>query len=157
IRESAMRAAKIVRELQTFVRPQPRAFAPVSLVEVASHVLGLREEGLRVKGLEVERDLRHGVSAVVGDGDQLEQVIMNLLLNAEQALTDVAAPRIAVSVTERDGWVRLAVADNGPGIPPDVLPRIFDPFFSTKPVGKGTGLGLSICHAIVESHRGRLT
>jgi CheY-like chemotaxis protein len=156
IRESAMRAAKIVRELQTFVRPQPPAFAPVSLVEIACHVLGLREEGLRVSGIEVQRDLGFGVRDVLGDGGQLEQVILNLVLNAEQALTGEPAPRIAVSVTEHGGWARVAVADNGPGIAPDVLPRIFEPFFSTKPVGKGIGLGLSICDAIVQSHGGRL-
>ena len=92
-----------------------------------------------------------------GDASQLEQVLLNLVLNAEQALAGCPDGRIAVRLHAHEGRVRVAVADTGPGIPADALPRIFEPFFSTKPVGQGTGLGLSICYSIVQSHGGRLT
>jgi CheY-like chemotaxis protein len=94
---------------------------------------------------------------VRGDASQLEQVLLNLVLNAEQALAGSPEGRIAVRLHAYEGRVRVAVADTGPGIPADVLPRIFEPFFSTKAVGQGTGLGLSICYSIVQSHGGRLT
>lgn len=157
ILDGAARAAKIVQGLQTFGRPRPREIAGVDLRDVVTRVLALREDGLRVKGIALSRDAPETVPAVRGDAAQLEQVVLNLVLNAEQALAGSPAPQIAVRVTSVEGWVRVTVADNGPGIARDVLPRIFEPFFSTKPVGQGTGLGLSICYSIVQSHHGRLT
>ncbi len=98
---------------------------------------------------------------------QLQQVFLNLLLNAEQAILGSGVgdhrvgDRIHISTRARDEdgeqWVVIRVADNGPGIPPDVLPRIFEPFFTTKNVGEGTGLGLSVSYGIVQQHGGRLT
>jgi CheY-like chemotaxis protein len=97
------------------------------------------------------------VPAVRGDAQQLEQVVLNLLLNAEQALAKGSDdPRITIGLSAAGGIVRLVVADTGPGISPENLPRIFEPFFTTKPIGQGTGLGLSICYRIVEAHAGRI-
>ncbi len=157
IRASAMQAARIVRELQLFVRPRPREIATVDVAEVVGRVLALREDALRVNGITLECDVSPDLPGVRGDASQLEQVVMNLVLNAEQALAACREGRITVALRAAHGRVRLTVADTGPGIPPDVLPRIFEPFFSTKAVGQGTGLGLSICYSIVESHGGRLT
>ena len=157
ILDSAGRAAKIVRNLQTFGHQRPPELAWVDLRDVITRVLALREDGLRVKGIALTRELPAGVPAVHGDAAQLEQVILNLVLNAEQALQGrPAAPEIAVRLSAAGRSVRVTVSDTGPGIPPDVLPRVFDPFFTTKPVGQGTGLGLSICYSIVGSHHGRL-
>jgi signal transduction histidine kinase/ActR/RegA family two-component response regulator len=157
IRTSARQAAKIVRELQTFVRPCPREVSPVDLRDVIARVLVLREDALRVSGIALVREIAASVALVRGDASQLEHVLLNLVLNAEQALAGCPEGRIAVRLHAYEGRVRVAVADTGPGIPADVLPRIFEPFFSTKAVGQGTGLGLSISYSIVQSHGGRLT
>jgi two-component system NtrC family sensor kinase len=157
IRTSGMQAAKIVRELQTFVRPRPREVARLDLREVIERIVALREDALRVAGVVLVRELPAAPIAVTGDASQLEQVLMNLMLNAEQAVAGRPKGRIAIRLQAQGGRVRTTVADTGPGIPADVLPRIFEPFFSTKAVGQGTGLGLSICYSIVQSHGGRLT
>ena len=99
---------------------------------------------------EVDPDVR-----VRGFPGQIDQVLMNLLTNAAQAMGDRGGT-IRVSTQSRDGRVLLIVSDDGPGIPADVLPRIFDPFFTTKDVGEGSGLGLSIVHGIIERHGGQI-
>lgn len=157
IHRGAMRAAHIVRELQTFVRPQPRAIAPLDVSAVVERVVALRAEGLRVGGITLVREIAPGLPKVMGDATQLEQVVLNLLLNAEQAVRDTAEPRITVRLGAALQRVALVVADSGPGIAADVLPRVFEPFFTTKAVGEGTGLGLSICYSIVQAHAGRIT
>ena len=157
IRTSGLQAAKIVRELQTFVRPRPREVGRVDLRDVIGRILALREDALRIAGVALLRDVPAAPTMVTGDASQLEQVLMNLMLNAEQALAGRSNARIAIRLQAERGRVRVTVADTGPGIPADVLPRIFEPFFSTKAVGQGTGLGLSICYSIVQSHGGRLT
>jgi CheY-like chemotaxis protein/anti-sigma regulatory factor (Ser/Thr protein kinase) len=129
----------------------------VDLRDVIARILVLREDALRVSGVALVREIAAAVPPVRGDASQLEQVLLNLMLNAEQALAGTPDGRIVVRLHAHEGRVRVAVADTGPGIPADVLPRIFEPFFSTKAVGQGTGLGLSICYSIVQSHGGRLT
>jgi signal transduction histidine kinase len=154
----ATRAARIIRELQTFARPTPPEQFVVHLSTVIARVLALREQTLHVSGIPVECDLAAEAPPVWGDPSQLEQVVLNLLLNAEHAMMQASGqpPLITLRLTAAGDRVRVAVSDTGPGIPPDVLPRIFEPFFTTKPVGQGTGLGLSICHSIVQAHRGRI-
>ena len=154
---AAMRAARIVQELQTFVRARPSEMAPLDVRQILGRVLALRAEGFRLKGIVVTREGPDHVPMIVGDDAQLEQVIFNLLLNAEQALHEVEEPRVWVRLAADDRRLRLTIADSGPGIAEDVLPRIFEPFFTTKPVGQGTGLGLSICYSIVQAHGGRLS
>jgi signal transduction histidine kinase len=88
-----------------------------------------------------------------GDANQLQQVLMNLLINAQQALEpDGGTVRIATGMS--NGFLELRVSDTGPGIPPEIQPKIFEPFFTTKPAGKGTGLGLSVTYGIVRDHKG---
>ena len=97
------------------------------------------------------------VPSVYADQDQIRQVLLNLVQNAQQAMAKHPGPRVlTVRVWESEGRVRVEVRDTGPGIPPDVLPRIFDAFYTTKPAGEGTGLGLWMCYSIVEQHQGRL-
>lgn len=91
-----------------------------------------------------------------GAAGRIQQVLINLLQNAVDATAHHAAPRVSVRLTEADGWAKVTVSDNGPGLSPDVQQRLFEPFFTTKPVGEGTGLGLSISFGIVEQHGGQL-
>lgn len=158
IADCAMRAAKIVRGLQTFVRPRPHEMAPLDLRDVVARVVSLREDALRFNGVELLEDLAEDVPPVLGDASQLDQVVLNLVINAEQAVAAATAstPRIAIGVGVHDSRVRLTVSDTGPGIPADILPRIFEPFFSTKAPNQNSGLGLSISYSIVQNHGGRL-
>ncbi len=156
ITDCAMRAAKVVRGLQTFVRPQPNGAAPVDLRDVVARVIAQRRDTIWFNGVTLREDLPEGVPLVLGDAGQLEQVVLNLVVNAEQAVAGAPTPRIAIGLTVYDSRVRLSVADTGPGIPPDVLPRIFEPFFSTKAPNQNSGLGLSISYSIVQNHGGRL-
>jgi two-component system NtrC family sensor kinase len=159
IQEQAQRAGRIVRNLLTFARKGPVERAPVDLNDVLKRTLQLMSYDLKLKDITVNRDLASGLPAVLGDRHSLQQVVLNLVTNAAQALAElppVQSRHIAVS-TWFDGRVHLRVADSGPGIPDDVVHSVFTPFFTTKEPGKGTGLGLSITYSIVESHDGQIT
>jgi signal transduction histidine kinase/CheY-like chemotaxis protein len=156
IADCAMRAATIVRGLQTFVRPQPNEVVPLDLRDVVSRVVAVRRDAMHFNGVALVEDLPESLPLVLGDAGQLEQVVLNLVLNAEQAVATASAPRIAIGLNVHDSRVRLIIADTGPGIPADILPRIFEPFFTTKAPNQNSGLGLSISHSIVQNHGGRL-
>ncbi len=157
ILRAAARAARIISELRTFARPQSTQPSAVEFAEVLERALALRQETLQANGISVVQEIVPGLPPVWGDAQQLEQVVLNLLLNAEQALAKSGnQPRIMLRLTAGDDSVRLTVSDTGPGIAPEILPRIFEPFFTTKPVGQGTGLGLSISYGIIQAHHGRI-
>ena len=158
ILKSAMRAAGVIKELQTFVQVRPSEQSSVDLAEVVDRALALREHALRTAGIQVFKEVVPDLPRVSGDAQQLEQAVVNLLVNAAQALatTGDREPRITLRLMAENGLVRLTVSDTGPGIDPEVLPRIFEPFFTTKAVGQGTGLGLSICYGLVAAHGGRI-
>ena len=121
-------------------------------------MLSLRAYEFRLNAIELETDFEPGLPPVLGDGGQLQQALLNLLLNAEQAMRGRTPRRIRVGarhVAESDA-VELFIADSGHGIPDENLRRIFDPFFTTREVGEGTGLGLSICYGIVRDHGGQI-
>jgi CheY-like chemotaxis protein len=122
--------------------------------------LALRVHQLTLSGITVETVFAPELAEIIGDAQQLEQVFLNLLLNAEQAILE-ARPRgrivVRTRVSEAGDWVYADVIDDGPGIASDALPRVFEPFFTTKIVGSGTGLGLSVSYGILEEHGGRLT
>jgi PAS domain S-box-containing protein len=156
-RQGVERVSTIVRELRSFSRIDGEMRAPVDLGAVV-------ESALKIAGHEIRPRARvvascEPVRPVMASESRLEQVVVNLLLNAAQAMPNENVERNEIRVSVRpdgDGHAVLEVTDNGPGVPADVLPRIFDPFFTTKPVGLGTGLGLSICHGIVMSLGGRI-
>jgi GAF domain-containing protein len=151
------RAARIIQGLQSFVRPQAPALAPVQLESVVEGVVALRQETFQANGIEVEQVIAPDLPPVWGDAQQLEQVLLNLLLNAEHALSTRGEPRrILLRLAAAGHHVRLTISDTGPGIAQEILPRLFEPFFTTKPVGQGTGLGLSISYGIVKAHGGRI-
>jgi two-component system, NtrC family, sensor kinase len=155
------RMAKIVQNLLLFSRQRTPERGPVRLSDLVEQTVALRAAQLRLCGIRL--DVAHAADEpyVTGDSHQLQQVVLNLLLNAEQAiLGGNTGDRIRITTLrrERDGqaWAVLLLEDDGPGIPPEVLPRIFDPFFTTQPVGQGTGLGLSVSYGIVRQHGGQL-
>ena len=153
----AERAARIVQNLLAFSRTQKSEKRPTSLNDVVERVLDLREYEFKVSNLEVRKALAPSLPPVMADGHQLQQVVLNLVTNAEQAIEETGRPgRLVVETTDRGGSVQVRVSDNGPGIPQENLKRIFLPFFTTKEVGRGTGLGLSICYGIVQEHGGRI-
>ena len=157
----ADRMAKIVQGLLLFSRQRPAERVRLDIATVLHQTLALRATHLRVSGIAVDVDCAPDLPPVIGDTSQLQQVFLNLVLNAEQAMTEAGeGDRIRlVGATRSEGgtrWVTGQVIDNGPGIPPDVLPRIFEPFFTTKTVGSGTGLGLSVSYGIVEQHGGTI-
>jgi len=159
IHEQAERAGRIVRNLLTFARKGPAERAPVDLNDVIQRTLQLMEYDLKLKDIDVRRDLRAALPDVLGDRDGLQQVVLNLLTNAAQAVAENGKGRdraITVS-TWFDDHVHLRVADTGPGITDVVAQNVFTPFFTTKEPGHGTGLGLSITYSIVENHGGRIT
>ncbi|HEX8789327.1 MAG TPA: PAS domain S-box protein [Polyangiaceae bacterium] len=156
-RQGAERVSTIVRELRSFSRADGDSRHPVDMARVV-------QSAIRMVGNEI-RHRAHvvtafdSVRAVWGNEARLEQVVVNLLLNAAQAMPEARSEENEIRVEVRpdaDGHAVLEVHDNGAGIAPEVLPRIFDPFFTTKPVGLGTGLGLSICHGIVTSLGGQI-
>lgn len=159
--EGSERIRAIVEDLRVFVRADGGERAPVDVAAGIETTLRLLADRLAPAGIAVHTALQP-VPAVPGHAGQLNQVWMNLLTNAIDALRGVPAPRITVATRRLDGTgrpeqVEIEVADNGPGIAPEVLPRIFDPFFTTKPIGQGTGLGLSIAWGAVKAHGGEIT
>jgi signal transduction histidine kinase len=153
------RAARIVRNLLTFARKRQSTRAMVDVNQVVRETLALRAYEQRVSNITLLQALASGLPPVFADGHQLKQVLLNLVINAEQAML-LAHGRgtLVVRTWYDDGKasVILEVNDDGPGVAADVQTRIFDPFFTTKEVGTGTGLGLSVAYALVKEHGGRV-
>jgi signal transduction histidine kinase len=159
IRESTDAARHIVRGLLTFGRQMPLERRHVMLDELIEKVLALTAADLRIESVKVDRDSEPGLPPVWADGHQLQQVLVNLVTNAKQAMADQPEAERRLKITSRalgPDRVRISVEDTGPGIPPEVLPTIFDPFVTTKG-SAGTGLGLSISYGIIREHGGHIT
>ena len=159
ILNSARRAAKITSGVLALSRNRPTARENVSLVALVEEVLAVLEKDLSKHQVRLERAYKAEPRAEIV-ASQIEQVLMNLVINARQAMPKGGTVRIGIAVN-REGYAELSVKDSGCGIPPDTLARIFDPFFTTKAgpdaSGQGgSGLGLSICREIVERHQGRI-
>ena len=148
------RAAEIVRGLLDFARERPAAKEPLNVNHVIEQTMRLIHSQKRVKQITVKNDLAEGLPNVNGDENQLQQVLLNLSLNACEAMPDGGT--LTISTSAQDGKVLVKVADTGCGVEEEHLDRIFEPFFSTKPVGKGTGLGLSVSYGIIQQHGGTL-
>jgi PAS domain S-box-containing protein len=153
----AQRAAAIVKNLLTFARKH----APVKQLSqvniIVEDVLRLRAYEHRVNNIEVDKRLATNLPEIMADHFQMQQVFLNIIVNAESAMLEAHGKGKLVIATEKvNGVIRITFADDGPGITKENMGHIFDPFFTTKEVGKGTGLGLSICHGIVTGHGGRI-
>ncbi|NNJ08905.1 response regulator [Chloroflexales bacterium ZM16-3] len=162
VRAGAERVRMIVRNLQIFARQQKSGEMPVSLSLLVEQALTLKHSDYVLDMIDVHTDLHPDLPLIWGDGGQLSQVLLNLLVNAQHALRQQPPPRVLSIRTWQEGGadkhprLMLSVSDNGPGISPNVIGRIFEPFFTTKPPSQGTGLGLSICAEIVQHHGGTI-
>jgi two-component system, NtrC family, sensor kinase len=155
ILQEAQRTKQIVQNLLSFARQMPPQKSPVQLNAILHRTVQLRSYDFRSRGAEVIERLDEGLQQVIGDSHQLQQVFLNILNNAYDAVRDTGRPpRIEIRTANRGGSVEITFRDNGQGI--SSPERIFDPFFTTKEVGKGTGLGLSICYGIVHEHGGEI-
>ncbi len=153
------RAARIVRSLLTFARKRQTTRAMVDVNQVVRETIALRAYEQRVTNISVIDALAAGLPQVFADGHQVQQVLLNLVINAEQAMVSAHGRGVLVVRTWHDAEqesVILEINDDGPGISDDLQQKIFDPFFTTKEVGKGTGLGLTVAYAIVQEHGGRI-
>lgn len=160
--QEAERARRIVKNLLYFARENHPERTRVNLNEVVERALALRSYELRLENIAVVCELATDLPPTIADPFQLQQVVLNLLVNAEQALLEsrgkgqvqIRTSCIAVPPGPR---LRLEMSDDGPGVAPEIASRIFDPFFTTKPPGVGTGLGLSIVYGIIHQHGGQVT
>ena len=151
------RATKLVSNFLSFAREQPAHREPVNLNELVRRVTDLRKLDLQKTKVELRLNLDPHLPATQADPDQIQQVLVNLVNNALHAVAEAARPGVVQITTQsKNDLILLLVEDNGPGVPPEILPFIFEPFFTTKEVGTGTGLGLSIAHSIMTDHNGRI-
>lgn len=150
------RAARIVRSLLRLARRADTTPTRIQINELVRDVAEIRQRVLRADNIEVRTRMDQGAEAVLGLGQELQQVVINLVTNAEHAVRGRPNAVIELATETRDGWVRLTVEDSGPGVPAEIRGRVFDPFFTTKGPDEGTGLGLSICQRVVAEVGGKL-
>lgn len=157
--DEATRIGRITSNLLAFARAGSKERTLVELNEIVRRTFALRSYHLTTLNITVNLELDESNPKAWANGAEVQQLLLNLLINAEQALTTIPGRRVITirTVTAGDDGVELEVADTGPGIPSDIQEKIFDPFFTTKPEGTGTGLGLSICYGIVHDHGGRIS
>lgn len=159
ISQAAERCAKIVKTFLAMARQQPSKMELIDMESIVSTAIDVASYGKTGKNLQVEKHLSSDLPDILADGDQITQVIINLVINAEQAILNSGEGNLVRVVTEMstDGKsLKITVEDNGPGIPKNIQPRIFEPFFTTKDVGDGTGIGLAFCHRIIHTHGGEI-
>ncbi len=158
IYREADRAAKIVRNLLVFAGSRRLARRRTSINAALSRVLALRAPALRAAGVEVTKRHEEGLPRVKADPMLIQQALLNIVLNAEQAVGSGGRIESTTSVSDEGGrqYVAVQIRDTGPGIRAADMPRLFEPFFTTKEVGKGTGLGLAITYGIIQDHGGQV-
>ena len=151
-----MRAGRIVQTLLDFARQRPRMQTAVDLGEIAERVLALQRSALKKARIRTTVSVPNDVPAVAGDPQELQQVMLNAVVNARQAIENSGRPgQITITARSSDHHVLVTVDDTGPGVPPEILDRVFEPFFSTK-AEHGTGLGLAISFGLVRGMGGRI-
>jgi PAS domain S-box-containing protein len=157
LNQEARRAAEIVKNLQFFARPPAPGRTLVDVNELVQRTVQMQSYPLRKSNITVDFLPEQSLPMVVADSNQLMQVFLNLLLNAEQAIRDTREKgTIRVRLGHQPNSVWVVFQDDGPGIAPEILPHIFDPFFTTRRPGRGTGLGLSICKTVLREHGGNI-
>jgi signal transduction histidine kinase len=156
--EQANRISNITQDLLYFSRQRAPERQPIDLNEKVQRALNLMEHDLELRNIEVELKLSEGLPHIPADRGQVQQVVLNLLTNARDAMPEGGRLTLTSDLVRGNGGrcVELRVEDTGCGVEPEDMDKLFDPFFTTKPEGKGTGLGLSICQGIVDAHEGSL-
>ncbi len=152
VSEQVERISKIIQDLMSFARPVQPKFHPSSLLEIVGKVLSVLKDRISMTNILIENRIRSGLPLLWVDPLQIEQVVLNLLINARQAMPEGGT--ITLAASESEEFVEFQVTDTGTGISRDNIGKIFDPFFTTKKESEGTGLGLAICHSIIEYNGG---
>jgi signal transduction histidine kinase len=152
IERETRRCTEIINQLMRFSRQEPAKRAACNVNEAVVRAIGLVEHQLGLASVQVRRELADALPPVVCDANQLQQVVVNLLINAQQAMEHGGTVRVSTR-SDADA-VSIEVDDSGPGVPEEIRKRIFEPFFTTKPAGRGTGLGLSVSYGIIRDHGG---
>jgi PAS domain S-box-containing protein len=157
IHSEAQRAANVTKDLLTFARKHAPMKQPNQINSIIEDVLQLRAHVQKNRGIEIERHLAPDLPEIMVDYFQMQQVFLNIIINAEYFMTEAHKKgTLTITTKKQNNSMMISFADDGPGISSENLTRIFDPFFTTKEAGKGTGLGLSICHGIVIEHGGQI-
>jgi signal transduction histidine kinase len=147
----------VIENLMTFARRHQPKKECSDINEILGRTLELRAYELRTSNIELSVELAPDVPKIMVDFQQIQQVFLNIILNAEQAMTEVKrGGKLAVKTQRGKDCIRISFADDGPGIPAKHLDKVFDPFFTTRGERGGTGLGLSVCHGIVTEHGGKI-
>lgn len=159
IERNGERIRAIVERLRDFARPDELHMAPLSAVQVMRETISFFGDRFRDRQIELHIDLPEGLPKILGDATRLQQVFVNLLANAEDAMEGQSEPKTirVLAAARPEGGIRVSVTDHGSGIPDGIVEAIFDPFFTTKDPTRGTGLGLSICRSILEMHHGAIS
>ena len=155
IRSETMRASQVVRDLLTFARRSENEVGSICMNELVERTMRLRTHDLKSRGLVCETSLTPDLPYVTADARQIQQVLLNLLTNASQAMSPSGGGSLRIETRQEGDRVVLDVTDSGPGIPPEARAHIFEPFFTTK--AEGTGLGLSVIYGIIAAHGGTIT
>ncbi len=157
IEKETKRCRAIIENLLKFARQEKAVFEPIEINRVVDDAVAIVRHQLELQGVKLERKLTEGLPMVHGNANQLQQVVMNLLMNAGQAMEGNPGEVVVTTSRSGSGRIEIRVADNGPGMTREVRERIFEPFFTTKPGGKGTGLGLSVSFGIIQDHGGEIS
>jgi len=157
IKREADRAIGVIRDLLVFSRKTEAREVTVDINRIVQHTVRLRALASRTNGIEVHMQLDESAPVVRGDEQKLQQVLLNLLVNAESSMRDVKVRHLSVITRRRNRAVVIVVSDTGHGMSPSVSQRVFEPFFTTKPPGEGTGLGLSVSYGIIQAHGGTIS
>ncbi len=154
IEKEATRCATIIQNLLKFARQEKVAFESVDLNQVANDAMAIVEHQLEMNKVKIQREFAPDLPVIPGNSNQIQQVLINLMINAQQAMEGNPGEVTVTTASSNSSHVQVQVRDNGPGIPEDLQAKIFEPFFTTKEVGKGTGLGLSVSYGIITEHKG---
>jgi two-component system NtrC family sensor kinase len=157
IKREADRAIGVIRDLLLFARKTDARDVPVDINTIVKHTVRLRALASRSAGIEVHMRLDDSNPRARGDEQKLQQVLLNLLVNAESAMEGTQLRHMSLTTQRKHGMVQIVISDTGRGMPPAVTQRVFEPFFTTKPPGEGTGLGLSVSYGIIQAHEGTIS
>ena len=156
IEKETNRCTTIIQNLLKFARQEKVAFEPVNINRVAQDAAAIVEHQLEMNKVKLNRNFASSLPMISGNANQIQQVLLNLMINAQQAMEGSPGEVTVTTLSLDSSHVQVQISDNGSGIPEDVQAKIFEPFFTTKEVGKGTGLGLSVSYGIIKEHNGEI-
>jgi predicted Zn finger-like uncharacterized protein len=156
IEKETNRCTTIIQNLLKFARQEKVAFDPVNINQVAQDAAAIVEHQLEMHKVKLKKNFASSLPMISGNANQIQQVLLNLMINAQQAMEGSPGEVTVTTLSLDSSHVQVQISDNGSGIPEDVQAKIFEPFFTTKEVGKGTGLGLSVSYGIIKEHNGEI-